>query len=96
MRKIGANVLLISQCPGICSTPSQGDMLLSEYNPAFSPAIYNNFFYLGRDQSNIRIKSEFGTVKHVEAFQSLFTDSSKAVHLLLIFFFLNLYFMFVF
>ena len=29
-------------------------------------------FYLGRDQSQIRIKSEVGTVKHVEALQFFF------------------------
>ena len=29
-------------------------------------------FYLGRDQSQIRIKSEVGTVKHVEALQVFF------------------------
>ena len=29
-------------------------------------------FYLGKDQSQIRIKSEVGTVKHVEALQLFF------------------------
>ena len=29
-------------------------------------------FYLGRDQSQIRIKNEVGTFKHVEAFQYFF------------------------
>ena len=29
-------------------------------------------FYLGRDQSQIRIKSEVGTIKHVEALQFFF------------------------
>ena len=29
-------------------------------------------FYLGRDQSQIRIKNEVGTYKHVEAFQYFF------------------------
>ena len=33
--------------------------------------MYNNF-YLGRDQSQIRIKSEVDTVKHVEALQFFF------------------------
>ena len=34
--------------------------------------MYNKSFYLGRDQSQIRIKSEVGTVKHVEALQFFF------------------------
>ena len=51
--------------------------------------MHNNFFYSSRDQSHIRIKSEVGTVKPVEALQCVllfFADSSKAVQFLLIIF----------
>ena len=53
---------------GICPTQSQVDILVSDDSLAFCPTMYNSF-YLGRDQSQIRIKSEVGTVKHVEALQ---------------------------
>ena len=69
--KSRANVLLIFQCPGICPTPSQVDILVSDDSLAFCPTIYKRF-YLGKDQSLIRIKSEVGTVKHVEALQFFF------------------------
>ena len=38
----------------------------------FAQLCITAFFYLGRDQSQIRIKSEVGTVKHVEALQFFF------------------------
>ena len=63
--------MLIFQCPGICPTPSQVDILVLDDSLAFCPTMYNSF-YLGRDQSQIRIKSEVGTVKHVEALQFFF------------------------
>ena len=71
MSKSRANVLLNFQCPGICLTPSQVDILVSDDSLAFCPTMYNSF-YFGRDQSQIRIKSEVGTVKHVEALQFFF------------------------
>ena len=37
-----------------------------------SLAFLQQSFYLGRDQSQIRIKSEVGTVQHVEALQFFF------------------------
>ena len=40
---------------------------MSDDSNAFCPT-----FYLGKDQSQIRIKSEAGTVKHVEALQFCF------------------------
>ena len=67
MSKNRANALLIFQCPGICLTPSQVDILVSDDSLAFCPT-----FDLGRDQSQIRLKSEVGTVKHVEALQFFF------------------------
>ena len=72
MSKSRANALLIFQCPGICLTPSQVDILVSDDSLAFCPTMYNRVFYLGRDQSQIRIKSEVGTIKHVEALQFFF------------------------
>ena len=44
---------------------------MSDDSLAFCPTMYNSF-YLGRDQSQIRIKSEVGTVQHVEALQFFF------------------------
>ena len=67
-----ANVLMIFQCPGIWPTPSQKDILVSGDSLAFLPNYVEQSFYLGRDQSQIRIKSEVGTVKHVEALQFSF------------------------
>ena len=71
MSKSRANVLLIFQCPGICLTPSQVDILVSDDSLAFCQTMYNSF-NLDRDQSQIRISSEVGTVKHVEALQVFF------------------------
>ena len=65
MSESGANVLLIFQCPGICPTPSQGDILVSDYRPAFSPNMYNRIFTW--------VKSErVRMVYHDEAFQYFF------------------------
>ena len=65
--KSRANVLLIFQCPGICLTPVQVIILVSDDSLAFCPTMYNGVFT--RVESQIRIKSEDGTVKHVEALQ---------------------------
>ena len=70
--KSRANLLLIFQCPGICPIPSQVDILVSYDSLTFCPTMYNKVFTLGRDQSQIRIKNEVGTVKHVEALQFFF------------------------
>ena len=40
MSKSRANVLLIFQCPGICLTPSQVDILVSDNSLAFCPTMY--------------------------------------------------------
>ena len=42
--KSRANVLLIFQCPGICPTPSQVDILVSDDSLAFCPTMYNRVF----------------------------------------------------
>ena len=55
----------------MCLTSSQVDILVSDDSFAFCP-MYNSF-YLGRDRSQIRIKSGVGTVKHVEALQFFFS-----------------------
>ena len=47
MSKNGANVLLIFQCPVICPTPSQVDILVSDDSP-YSPtsgAVVTNAFH---------------------------------------------------
>ena len=44
MSKGRANVLLIFQCPGICLTPSQVDILVSDDSLAFCPTIYYRVF----------------------------------------------------
>ena len=67
MSKSGANVLLIFQCPVICPTPSQVDIIVSNDSPAFSPAMYNKIF----TWVETRAKSELivrlvPTFKHVE------------------------------
>ena len=56
-----ANVLLVFQCPGICLTPSQVDILVSDDSLAFCPTMYNRVF----TWVETRAKSEF-RVKHVE------------------------------
>ena len=58
--KSRASVLLIFQCPGICPTPSQVDILVSDDSLAFCPTMFYRV-----DQSQIRIRSEVGTVNHV-------------------------------
>ena len=68
MSKSEANALLIFQCPVICPTPSQVDILVSDDCPAFSPTMYNRFF----TWVETRIKNEVGTFKHVAAFQHFF------------------------
>ena len=40
MSKSGANVLLIFQCPVICPTPSQVDILVSDDSPAMFKRIF--------------------------------------------------------
>ena len=58
--------------PGICLTPSQVDILVSDDSHAFCPSqLCITEFLLGY-QSQIRIKSEVGTVKHFEALQFFF------------------------
>ena len=47
---------------------------MSDDSLAFCPTMYNSF-YLGRDQSQIRIKSEVGNFKHVEALQCFLISS---------------------
>ena len=47
MSKSRANVLLIFQCPGICLTTSQVDILVSEDSLAFCPTICITEFLLG-------------------------------------------------
>ena len=44
----------------------------SGHIPLLFAQLSKRSFYLGRDQSQIRIKSEVGTVKHVEALQFFF------------------------
>ena len=54
MSKSRANVFLIFQCPGICLTPSQVDILVSDDSHAFCPTMYNiDFTWV-----EIRAKSE--------------------------------------
>ena len=72
MSKSRANVLLIFQCPCICLTPLQVNILVSDDSLAFCPSMFNRCFYLDRDQSQIRIRNEVCTVKHVEALQFFF------------------------
>ena len=52
VRKSRANVLLIFECPGICPTPSQVDIFVSDDSLAFCPTMY---IYLGRDHSQMRL-----------------------------------------
>ena len=73
MSKSRDSVLLIFQCPGICLTPVQVDILVSDDSLAFCPFMYNGVFTWVH-----RVKSEVGTVKHVEALQFfLFRRSSS-------------------
>ena len=72
MSKSRANALLIFQCPGICLTPSQVDILVSNDSLAFCPTMYNRVFTWVETRAKSEIKSEVGTVKHVEALQFFF------------------------
>ena len=49
---------LIFQCPGICPTPSQVDILLSDGSLAFCPAMYNRVFTWveTRAKSELRVR----------------------------------------
>ena len=73
MSKSGANVLLVFQCPVICPTPSQVDIIVSNDSPAFSPTMYNIIFIWveTRAKSELRVRL-VPTFKHVEAFQYFF------------------------
>ena len=70
MSKSGANVLLIFQCPVMCPTSLQVDILALDDSPAFTPTMYNR--KLTWVESQIRIKNEVGIIKRVEAFQYFF------------------------
>ena len=74
MSKSRANALLIFQCPGICLTPSQVGILVSDDSLAFCPTMYNIVFTWVET-----IKSEVGTVKHVEALQFFFFTGADFV-----------------
>ena len=56
--KSGANVLLIFQCPGICPTLSQVDILVSDDFLAFCPTMYNRVFTWveTRAKSELRVR----------------------------------------
>ena len=56
--KSRANVLLIFQCPGICPTPSQVDILVSDDSLAFCPTMYNRVFTWEetRAKSELRVR----------------------------------------
>ena len=58
MSKSRANVLLIFQCPGICLTPSQVDILVSDDSHAFCPTMYNRVFtwVKTRAKSELRVR----------------------------------------
>ena len=71
MSKSRADVLLIFQCPGKCLTLYEWTYLCLMIPLLFAQLCITEF-YLGKDQSQIRIKSEVGTVKHVEALQFFF------------------------
>ena len=72
MSKSGATVLLLFQCPGICPTQSQLDMIVSDDSPVLARTIYTYNIIFTWVESHIRIKSEVGTVKQVEVFQHFF------------------------
>ena len=44
MSKSRANVLLVFQCPDICPTPSQVDLLVSDDSLAFCPTMFHRVF----------------------------------------------------
>ena len=58
MSKSGAYVLLIFQCPGICLTPVQVDILVSDDSLAFCPTMYNGVFTWveTRAKSELRVR----------------------------------------
>ena len=69
--KSGSDVLPILQCSGTYHTPAQRDILVSD-KALFLAQLCITIFYSCRDQSHIRIKSEVGTDKPVEALQCMF------------------------
>ena len=58
MSKSRGNVLLIFQCPGICLTPSQVDILLSDDSLDFCLTMYNRVFTWveTRAKSELRVR----------------------------------------
>ena len=58
MSKSRANVLLIFQCPCICLTPPQVDILVSDDSLAFCPNMYNRVFTCEetRAKSELRVR----------------------------------------
>ena len=58
MSKIRAYVLLIFQCPGICLSPSQVDILVSDDSLVFCPTMYNRVFTWveTRAKSELRVR----------------------------------------
>ena len=55
MSESRANVLLIFQCPGICLTPVQVDILVSDDSLAFCPTMYNGVMTRAKSELRVRL-----------------------------------------
>ena len=84
MSKSRATVLLIFQCPGICTTPSQVDILVSDDSPAFSPTMYNRVFTWIETRAISELRVGLLPLNMLKLSSISFTDSNKVVQLLLI------------
>ena len=80
--KSRANVLLIFQCPGICPTPSQVDILMSDDFLAFCPTMYNRVFTWveTRAKSELRVRLVPLNMSKLSSF-SFFTSADFVNHL---------------
>ena len=56
MSKNRANVLLVFQCSGICLTPSQVDILVSDDSLAFCPTMYNRVFNCVETRAKLELR----------------------------------------
>ena len=79
MSKSGANILLIFQCPVICPTPSQVDILVSDDFPAFSPTKYNRIFTWVETSAKSELRMRLVPLNMFKLSSISFTDSFKAV-----------------
>ena len=79
MSESGDNVLLIFQCPVMCTTPSQLDILVSNDSPASSPTMFTRFFSWVETRVKSELRMRLVPLNVLKLSSNSFTDNSKAV-----------------